>query len=98
MRGGDLAAFSASTSGTATPVDDGSADIGAQPAHYCQAWLCSEHVVCVSCAAKAPVTVAGGDFLGRQGYLSRGKVPELVGDAQRMQGLLFALDQALLRN
>ena len=28
MREGDLAAFSASTSGTTTPVDDGSADIG----------------------------------------------------------------------
>lgn len=32
MREGDLAAFSASTSGTTTPVDDGSGDIGAQSA------------------------------------------------------------------
>ena len=51
MREGDLAAFSASTSGTTTPVDDGSADIGAQSGKTPSPKTASASPVADGCAA-----------------------------------------------
>lgn len=69
MKEGDLAAFSASTSGTASPVEDGSADLGKSPCSLCfalakssagEAYACSAHCqdrcwwcVCLPCSYTA---------------------------------------------